>query len=127
MDHLVGHYGRVKSDATLKQTSQNLREKMAGVNEPINIVLNLEKLPAEDELRSEYNTIDCNPQILNQLLETMKEKIIGPFNEVREAISKYHDSLYRQQHAFYFRRVLEWKESYEVRRYRICKNRMLIL
>ena len=59
MDHLVGHYGRVKSDATLKQTSQNLREKMAGVNEPINIVLNLEKIPEEDELRSEYNTIDA--------------------------------------------------------------------
>ena len=54
LDHLVGHYSRVKSDATLEQASESLRRKVAGIKEPISYVLNLDKLPAEDELRSEY-------------------------------------------------------------------------
>lgn len=37
-------------------------------------------------------------------------EIIYAFTELSDAVGAFHDTLYHQKHAFYFRELVEWRE-----------------
>ena len=43
------------------------------------------------------------------------QKIWIPFKALRDSIAVFHGAVYHQKHGFYFRKIRQWDECYEVR------------